>query len=69
MTPADLFWASATVVGGGTCIILQPTGSSGFFLSKWNLIPSDRPALRRLALQHAIRHYCGSDDMRAAEQA
>jgi hypothetical protein len=26
----------------------------------------DRPTFRRLALQHAIRHYCGSDDMRRA---
>jgi hypothetical protein len=33
------------------------------------LILPDHPALRCLALQHVIRHYCGSDDMRAAEQA
>jgi hypothetical protein len=28
-----------------------------------------RPTFRRLALQHAIRHYCGSDDMRKASPA
>ena len=69
MIPADLFCASATIAVSAQRIILQLTESSGFFLSRWNPIPADHPALRYLALQHAIRHYCGSDDMRAAEQA
>jgi hypothetical protein len=59
MTPADLFWAAPTV----------PLGAVHHFAADWKQWilfeqtepdTPDHPALRCLALQHAIRHYCGS---------